>query len=454
MGDLNVELYGTHVGTLAGQHRERFDFVADPAGIETFGLGSSALSYSVPLTPSQVTARAGRRRTFFSELLPEGDALDELALRQRVPANDTIALLRAYGRDVAGAIQIFDPDAPDEPRTPALRPATDRSIGDALLNIQDAPIGNVTDDGKSSLPGVHNKLVLARHNGHWNWAEGGFPSTHIVKPEMERPNKPNSRHLIYDEEYGDRLAKQLGLLHFDVAIEEFTQIPGLVIERYDRSSLSPDGRVHQEDLGQALGVSRANKYQENGGFIDLKRIADFLRVNIGRESVVALARMLIAAVGIGNTDLHAKNISILHPYDGAARLAPAYDFVPLIHHGYDGRMAMAVNGKYPQSDLTAADLTAELSSWRLPKAADLVNDTLIELEQAISSLEPHASAYPTLQEDLLRFAVNLRSGSAAGAHQRTNNQNVEHITQARTPAGTRSGGELKGRLQSGSDVEI
>ena len=64
-------------------------------------------------------SRAARRRNFFAELLPEGTALDNLAAEIRVSTDDTIALLARFGHDVAGAIQIYDPEGPGEPRTPA-----------------------------------------------------------------------------------------------------------------------------------------------------------------------------------------------------------------------------------------------------------------------------------------------------------------------------------------------
>ena len=61
-----------------------------------------------------------RRRNFFAELLPEGTALDNLATETRVSTDDVIPLLAQFGRDVAGAVQIYDPDAPGEPRRPDL----------------------------------------------------------------------------------------------------------------------------------------------------------------------------------------------------------------------------------------------------------------------------------------------------------------------------------------------
>lgn len=55
-----------------------------------------------------------------------------------------------------------------------------------------------------------------------------------------------------------------------------------------------------------------------------------------------LATQVTLAVAIGNLDLHAKNLALLHPPDGTTALAPTYDMVPLAHvPGVDGRLAMA-----------------------------------------------------------------------------------------------------------------
>ena len=109
MADLRVELYGELVGHLVGTDRRTFDFVTDLNAIGTFGLGSTVLSESVPFELVANRGRAGRRRNFFAELLPEGTALENLAAQLRVSTDDIIPLLAQYGRDVAGAVQIYDP---------------------------------------------------------------------------------------------------------------------------------------------------------------------------------------------------------------------------------------------------------------------------------------------------------------------------------------------------------
>jgi serine/threonine-protein kinase HipA len=272
MGDLRVELYGHHIGHLVGADFRTFDFAPAEEAFDVFALGSTVLSESIPLVPRPKRGDAAKRRNFFAELLPEGDALTQLAATKRLSTHDVIGLLREYGRDVAGALQIYDPEIPGEPRIPYLEPASDELIGQTLSGIRKAPLGNSGAGGKSALNGVQSKIVLARADDRWSFARDGYPSTHIVKPEPLHGGA-GTETTIYDEEYGSRLARRLGLLDYDVHLETFNEVPALVIERYDRSPHSPDGRIHQEDIGQALGVPRTQKYQEQGGALTLQRIA-------------------------------------------------------------------------------------------------------------------------------------------------------------------------------------
>lgn len=408
MPELTVELYGQEVGRLVGPDWRRFDFETAGTAIERFGLGSMLLSTSVPLVPFGNRSHVARRRNFFAELLPEGDLLADLAAQARLPEYDVLGLLAHYGRDVAGALQVYDPAAPGEPRTPFTSPIDGAGIGRLLQSPAALPLGNDRATGKTSLNGVQPKVVLARIDDGWHRVHDGFPSTHILKPEVAR--YPT---MIFDEEYGARIARELGLIEYDTWIEEFGDIRALVIERYDRATDAPTGRVHQEDMCQALGIPRTQKYQEQGGAATLDRIHALVRSRTDRASVEQLARMVVLAVAIGNVDLHAKNLALLHPFDASATLAPAYDTVPLRHQPNDGRMAFAVNGIYRHADLTIDDLETHLSAWA-PGAGALVRPTLERIAAVVGSEAPHPSAYAGLQRELSGFVSNLLAGDPVG----------------------------------------
>ena len=411
MPELTVELYGHEVGRLVGADWRRFDFEAAGTAIERFGLGSTQLSTSVPLVPFGNRSQVARRRNFFAELLPEGDLLTDLAAQARLPEFDVLGLLAHYGRDVAGALQIYDATAPGEPRTPFTTPIDRAEVSRLLRSPAALPLGNDRSTGKTSLNGVQPKVVLARVDGGWHRVHDGFPSTHILKPEVAR--YPT---MIFDEEYGARIARALGLAEYETWIDEFDDIRALVIERYDRAPDAPTGRVHQEDMCQALGIPRTQKYQEQGGAATLDRIHALVRSQADRLSVERLAKTVVLAAAIGNVDLHAKNLALLHPFDAPAALAPAYDTVPLRHQPNDGRMALAVNGVYRHADLTIDDLEAHLGSWS-PAVGGLARPTLERIAELVESETPHPSAYAGLRREIGGFVSNLLAGEPVGTPQ-------------------------------------
>lgn len=409
MNELLVELSGEPIGRLVGDRRT-FDFIADPDAVRRLGLGSTALSVAVPLEAVAARGQKHRRQNFFRELLPEGRMLERIAREARVQAFDSIALLRAHGRDVAGALQIWDPEAPGEPRRPRLEALDDAGVAQMLENVQEQPLGNRGPGGKTSLAGVQDKIVLARTADGWSRVLDGAPSTHILKPVSA--SQPT---IIYDEAFGQAIARAIGISDFETEIIDFAGVPALVIERYDRAPSIPHGRIHQEDGNQALGASADEKYQRHGGKVSLARMAAMLREHASAPSLQRLAQMTVAAASIGNLDMHAKNMSLVHAPERTISLAPAYDFVPLAHQPTDGELALSVAGEYRHAAVTAEHLVVELTSWGIRNPTQIVEDTLEAIESATRALEPDDRAHPGLVDDIRRFTTNLLDGRAIGA---------------------------------------
>ncbi|SCX03684.1 type II toxin-antitoxin system HipA family toxin [Candidatus Aquiluna sp. UB-MaderosW2red] len=405
MASLNVELHGELVGRLIGQSKRNFDFVADPAALEKYGLGSQVLSVAVPLLRSSTGGKADRRRNYFAELLPEGESLERLAGNLRVPTDDVLRLLAQFGRDVAGAVEIFDPELPGEPKTPALAPVTEIMVAALLRNVKGEPFANAPRRGRTSLAGVQGKIVLARANNSWNRVLDGYPSTHILKPSST--DYPT---MIFDEEYGQRICRLLGIANFEVEIEAFDGLDCLVIQRFDRTLDKQPKRIHQEDMNQALGASRNEKYQEYGGKVSLKRVSQVISRSLEADSLTRLLRQVTISLAIGNLDMHAKNISIFHFEDGQIAPTPAYDMVPQTHLGSDGRMALAINNQYIHSQISADDLVAEAESWGMRNVSQEIRDTLERVLSIIASEVPHKLAHPRLREDIAGFTLRLLAG--------------------------------------------
>lgn len=409
MADLKVELYGYLIGHLTKTRTGSFDFRTDDMTFKHFQLGSTILSESVPLLAVQNRSGSGRRQNYFAELLPEGRILKNLADSIGTREDDVITLLTHFGRDVAGAVQVYDPTQSGEPKKPRTIKLTQEQVLKLLENTKSTPLANKPKLGKTSLPGVQDKIVLAKIKGAWHQVLDGYPSTHIIKPVSK--DYPT---IIFDEEYGARLARAVGLASYTTELEIFNGTTGLVIERYDRSAQIPPERIHQEDMNQALGARGNQKYQEFGGKVNLRRIAEIFRMNGDSDSLTRLLKLNTLAVAIGNLDLHAKNISILHLPNGDSTMAPAYDTVPLMHNpDNDKKMALAINGKYFHAQISSEDIVLEAISWGIKNPRKIVNDTLEIIKTAVNNEQPDSRAYRELSNEIGVFTKNLLDGKPA-----------------------------------------
>lgn len=189
------------------------------------------------------------------------------------------------------------------------------------------------------------------------------------------------------------LARALGLSTVDAHVVDFAGVPALVVSRYDRRVRS-DGtveRIHQEDTAQALGLDTSDmnrKFQRGKALPSLKAVATLLRHG-GQEPDKLLA-MTTFNLAVGNSDAHAKNISLIRHDDGTAELAPAYDVAMHAHHpGFSGVFAMDVSGGSQMARLTAGDLVQEALTWPLAprRAHRAVRDTLAGLEEALATID-------------------------------------------------------------------
>lgn len=392
MGEaLAIWLSGTDVA-LIEQERGRLRLAYTEDALDRFPLGSPLLSLSLPLTSRRYPQ--GVVRAFLDGLLPEGDARRALADDFDLVASDTFGLVRALGRDCAGAlvIQPHDDPPPPQPTTLTAEPLSEADIAELVGNLRDAPLG-VSGNVRISLAGMQEKLLLTRMpDGSWGRPVAGTPSTHILKPE--HASYPNT---VENEAFCMRMAKHLGL---PVAGVETTTIGGrrlIVVERYDRV-VAPDGRVdrlHQEDFCQALGIHPEKKYQEDGG-PSLHSLGEVLQAAAGPESLEMLLRGVTLNVLVANGDAHGKNFALLHTRSGALELAPLYDLMSTLSYG-DDRLAMYVDDVRRTDRVTADRIVSEATKWGMSRrrAADVVEDLLARVPEAAEAARRETDDLPT-----------------------------------------------------------
>jgi serine/threonine-protein kinase HipA len=361
-GELAVWLYGERVG-IVDEERDRPRLTYTGEALSLYPLGTPVLSLMLPLRPERFTQ--GIVRPFLDGLLPEGQARLAVAEEFNLRARDTFGLIRAIGRDCAGAvvIQPADEPAPPPPSTLRAEPLSDTDIEALVAKLQTAPLG-VDERVRVSLGGVQQKLLLTRMpDGSWGRPVDGTPSTHILKPAIDR--FPQT---VENEAFCMRVARHLGLPVAAVAMAVIGSRRLLVVERYDRI-IHPGGtvdRVHQEDFCQATGTVPDNKYEEDGG-PSLRRIAELLEATATPGALDDLLRAVTVNVLIGNGDAHAKNFSLLHHPSGARTLAPLYDLLCTMHYG-DDHLALYIDNVQRTHRVTADRIANEATRWGLSRA--------------------------------------------------------------------------------------
>ena len=388
--ELAVWLYGERVAVI-DLERDRPRLAYTEEALRRYPLGTPLLSLSLSVSSRRYTQ--GIVRPFLDGLLPEGESRKSIAREVHVPERDTYGLIRALGRDCAGAvvIQPADDPAPPASTTTTAEPLSPDEIEALVRDLKSAPLG-VGGRVRISLAGVQEKLVLTRMpDGSWGRPVDGTPSTHILKPEVAA--FPGT---VENEAFCMRVAKHLGL---DVASVETTKIGGrklIVVERYDRA-VDADGtvrRIHQEDFCQATGVAPETKYEEDGG-PSLLRIAGILRDVAAPDSLERLLEAVTVNALIGNGDAHAKNFSLLHTEDGALTLTPLYDLMCTLHYG-DDRLAMYIDNIHRSNRLTVARIVNEAVRWGMSRdrATELVVDLLEKAPSALGLARKETPGVP------------------------------------------------------------
>jgi serine/threonine-protein kinase HipA len=375
---------------------------------ERYAPGTPLLSVALPVRAERYPQ--GVVHAYIDGLLPEGEARRTIARQFNLRPSDTYGLIRALGRDCAGAvvIQPVDEPAPPPPTTLSAEPLTDEALAQLVTNLRSAPLG-AGGRVRISLAGVQDKLLLTRMpDGRWGRPVDGTPSTHILKPEIA--GHPDT---VANEAFCMRIARHLGL---EVASVDTTEVEGrklLVVERYDRA-VSADGavkRIHQEDFCQATAVLPDMKYEEDGG-PSLSRIASIVQAVAPPDSLERLVRAVTVNVLIGNGDAHAKNFSLLHEESGRLSLAPAYDVMSTLVYG-DDRLALYIDKVRRINRVTAERIVNEAASWGMSggRAAEIVDDILARASEAIDASRGETPDLPAAFVDVVKDQLVQLRGS-------------------------------------------
>lgn len=376
---------------------------------------ATPLSQSLPLRSRQF--RRKECRGFFAGILPEESKREIIARNLGISARNDYAMLERIGGECAGAVTFIPAGQALPERDYGYRKLSAQELAAILKELPKRPLLAGEEGIRLSLAGAQDKVAVRIEGGEVCLPLGGAPSTHILKPAVER-----FEGVVFVEALCMKLAAAAGLPAAAVETRTVDGIDYLLVARYDRIHRTVPGgepvleRLHQEDFCQAQGIAPEHKYQKEGG-PSLKQCFALLR-EVSSAPVIDLARLLEAVIYnylIGNNDAHGKNFSLLYRGAGTEnleiRLAPLYDLVSTVYYPELSRdMAMKIGGEYSSEKVTAKNFEQLAEEAGLGKP--LVRGRVLELaERVIAALPEMETAHPVAHRvaDLIRQrAENLR----------------------------------------------
>ena len=411
-----------------------------------------------PALPLEGECDPGAIRRFLENLLPEGDALDDLSRAEAISKNNVFALIRHLGRETTGAIGFLPPGQTPDAIEPRAREIAWDELQARIRDRARTPFTQWDGRVRMSVAGHQDKILVQKVGTRLFLVDGSLSSTHILKPE---PRHQHLHHMVANEHYCMQLARRIGERAYRSPMSAEVEIlrlpdPVLCVRRFDRIertgepvALATGGvlprveRTHIIDACQALDMPVFMKYERNlGGGRDVAHIRD----GVSLPRVYALRSLLESpAVGLrhitfwsvltlllGNSDAHGKNLSFeVRP--GGLVVTPLYDLVSVLQydaHKIDHEFAMAFGDAFRFDEVTPFELAdhcersgidrrffarelRQLCQWAQAEAAALAKapdytkdelDTVSSIAQGVlrraRQLEAMADAVPRFAKDL------------------------------------------------------
>jgi len=379
--------------------------------------GATPLSQSLPLRKERFTRN--ECRGFFAGILPEESKREIIARNLGISAGNDYALLEQIGGECAGAVTFIPPGENLPERNYGYRALSSQELAAILKELPKRPLLAGEDGIRLSLAGAQDKVAVRIEGNEISLPLGGAPSTHILKPAVER-----FAGIVFNEALCMKLAAASGLPAAKVETRSVEGIEYLLGERYDRTHRQNPGgptsleRLHQEDFCQAQGIVSETKYQKEGG-PSLKQCFALLR-EVSSAPVIDLSRLLDAVIYnflVGNNDAHGKNFSLLYHGVGTVRqeirLAPLYDVVSTSYYPELSKdMAMKIGGEYPSDKVTPKDFAQLAEETGLAKP--IVRNRVPELaETVVANLDKAGIEHPVAEAVaalIRKRCENVRNG--------------------------------------------
>jgi serine/threonine-protein kinase HipA len=328
---------------------------------------------------------------YLRNLLPEGEAFEEMIQNTTISKSNTFGLIRKLGAETSGALSFRVPGS--EPQETSFRPVPNEELVDRLeRNL--APL--VYWDGKVrlSVAGVQNKLNVLKRGDEWGFGEGKLSSNYILKFESGK-----APCIAVNEFFCMTLAKLAGL---DVANVELTRIGKtrtLSIERFDRAYIATRDvvqRKHVIDGCQATDLPPGYKYERQNGDegdgvymrdgVSFPRLLSVKTIDTVTTNL-KLTQWMLFNLATLNYDAHGKNISFFVTPKGL-ELTPFYDLVNIEAIAQEGAKRNSRSGKLSADEGRAASIpqyfAMSIGDW---KSEDFQNPPKGNFQRPITSYD-------------------------------------------------------------------
>jgi len=357
-----------------------------------------AISQSLPLSQTDFPPENGVAHVWFGNLLPEEGSRAALVRRLGV-ADDDFALLRALGGDCAGALRILAPSADKQEQSGQVQAQQEQlrawASGRERYALMTAEHKQAT---RLSLAGAQDKIpIVLTVDDEIYLPQGGTASSHILK-------FADKAGIIFNELCMNTLAACVDIPCPETRVLRVDGYAMLAVQRYDRRILGVNRvRIHQEDFCQAMAMPRAQKYQIDRG-PDLAKCAALLRRSTvaPAKAIQQLMRWQIFNVLAGNSDGHAKNLSLLQRDDGRWQLAPSYDLVCTRVLPYDANLAFAVGDQFNPQQIIKRDWEAMAKA--IAVAPPFLLKQVRQMAEALQQVVASESYYELLLQRGLQHA--------------------------------------------------
>jgi len=348
---LNVYLRGKKVGELTQNELAQISFQYDKSATQP-------LSVRMPIR-DEIYGHI-HAYSFFENLIPEGDALKVIAQKLHVSENNIFSILDKLGGDCAGAVALYEGKFPG--KSASLKEISLKNMAQIIDELPDNPLlTGLKNPPRLSLAGAQSKFAVYKKDGKYYRSNDEFPTNYIIKITNKR-----FLNLLENELFCMKLAKQIWASTPDANLKEIDGRKYLEIKRYDRDAANY--RIHQEDFCQALGFPCEKKYQTDGG-PKIKDCFDLIGKYSSNEfmDIINFIQWIIFNYLVGNTDAHAKNLSLLY-LPKRISLAPFYDLLSIEVYPakqISREIAMLINGKGTYVSLKAKDFLVQFEQLGL-----------------------------------------------------------------------------------------